>query len=442
MSRRARAFAVAVALALVLGSGGFVRTAVADEFDVSVDSIDELSGLTAVVAHSDDGVNLRAKPGPDGKIIDTLPDGTVVSLRVDEVDTVYGDDDTRWWPVRFDGQDGWIAGFYLDDAGGASPSDGESGDSSSETSSFAAGDYIAAKTDDGTGLNIRSGAGKDFERVGSVADGDVVQVMDGPENDDNGDAWYLVTDGDVTGYVFAGFVVAASQPDAPADEPDQQEVVFAIGDYVTSADGDGVNIRYRGFVGSDVVGALGGAGVAQIVGKASFDDEGMAWYKVDDGDVRGYALGDLLVATDGPPPPPTGPTGTFINPVASYVFTQAYGCTGFSFEPYDANIGCNFHNGIDLAAPSYTPILAADGGKVVAAGWCDCGLGYYVEIDHENGFSTVYGHMAEQPYVFVGQEVNQGDEIGPMGSTGMSTGPHVHFMIKLNGSTVNPQEYV
>ena len=56
--------------------------------------------------------------------------------------------------------------------------------------------------------------------------------------------------------------------------------------------------------------------------------------------------------------------------------------------------------------------------------------------------STVYGHMAEQPYVFVGQEVEQGETIGPVGSTGASTGPHVHFMIKLNGSTVDPMGYL
>ncbi len=364
---------------------------------------------------------------------------------IDEADTVYDEDGTRWWPVRFDGQDGWIAGFYLDDAGGASPSDGDSDAPGSDAPSFGSGDYVAAETDDGTGLKIRSGAGKDFDRIGSVSEGDVVQVMDGPEFDDDGNAWYLVTDGDVTGYVFAGFLVAASQPEAPANEPEREEVVFAIGDYVTSADADDVNIRHRGFIGSDVVGAIAGNGVARIVGRATFDDDGLAWYKVEDGDVRGYALGDLLVATEAPPPPPapaTGPTGSFIYPLASYVFTQAYGCTGLSIEPYDANLGCNFHNGIDLAAASYTPILAADGGTVTAAGWCDCGLGYYVEIDHGNGFSTVYGHMAEQPYVFVGQEVNRGDTIGPIGSTGASTGPHVHFMIKLNGSTVNPQDYL
>ncbi|MDP9356750.1 MAG: M23 family metallopeptidase, partial [Chloroflexota bacterium] len=108
---------------------------------------------------------------------------------------------------------------------------------------------------------------------------------------------------------------------------------------------------------------------------------------------------------------------------------------------YDATLGCNFHNGIDLAAPAYTPLLAADGGTVTAAGWCDCGLGFYVAIDHGNGFETVYGHMAEQPYVYVGQAVSQGQVIGPVGSTGLSTGPHVHFILKVGGGTVDPSGY-
>jgi murein DD-endopeptidase MepM/ murein hydrolase activator NlpD len=142
--------------------------------------------------------------------------------------------------------------------------------------------------------------------------------------------------------------------------------------------------------------------------------------------------GELLVAAaSAVPEKPSGPTGTFMYPVEGYVFTQAYGCSGLWLEPYDANLGCPFHNGIDLAAPAYTPIMAADGGTVIASGWCDCGLGFYVEIDHGNGFATIYGHMAEQPYVAVGHTVNQGDVIGPIGSTGISTGPHVHFIVKL-----------
>jgi uncharacterized protein YgiM (DUF1202 family) len=436
---RGRVIAVAAALTLVLGSVGIgAGAASAAQFEVSVDSIEALSGLTAVVANSDDGVNFRSKPSQDSEVIDKLPDGTVVALRIDETDTVYGDDDIRWWPVRYNGNDGWIAGLYLADANGASPSDGDSGDNSDDGSAFESGSYVAASTDDGTGLNIRSGAGTDFEKIGSIPDGDVVQIMGDVEWDADGDAWYLITDGDVTGWVFSGYIVAASEFEASDDEDvELEDPAFTTHDWIQSADGDAINIRESNSRDSEIVGTMPGDGIAEIIAKVHWDDDGAVWYRIDSDGTRGYVLGSLFVAAEAPQPP-SGPTGSFIYPLASYTFTQAFGCTGLSIEPWDASVGCNFHNGIDLATKAGTPIMAADGGTVVAAGWCDCGLGYYVEIDHGNGFSTVYGHMLEQPWVSVGQEVNQGDQIGPVGSTGASTGPHVHFMIKLNGTAVDP----
>jgi murein DD-endopeptidase MepM/ murein hydrolase activator NlpD len=132
----------------------------------------------------------------------------------------------------------------------------------------------------------------------------------------------------------------------------------------------------------------------------------------------------------------------FIHPLASYTRTQGFGCSSLGFYSYNAEWGCAVHNGLDLAAPSGTAILASADGSVVAAGWCNCGLGYYVEIDHGNGYHTLYGHMASQPYVSVGQQVTQGETIGPVGSTGISTGPHVHFMIRIDGDAVNPEDYL
>ena len=135
-------------------------------------------------------------------------------------------------------------------------------------------------------------------------------------------------------------------------------------------------------------------------------------------------------------------TGAFDYPLQSWVFTQAFGCSPYWFEPWDASVGCNFHNGVDLAADAYTPLLAADGGIVEYAGWCDCGLGYYVKIDHGNGFETIYGHMAEMPWVSAGEAVAKGDVIGPVGSSGASTGPHVHFIVELNGVAQDPLAYL
>lgn len=100
----------------------------------------------------------------------------------------------------------------------------------------------------------------------------------------------------------------------------------------------------------------------------------------------------------------------------------------------------SFHSGLDIAVPSGTPIAAARAGTVIQAGWRG-DYGYAVEIGHGNGVSTLYGHMS-QILVNVGQNVNRGDTIGRSGSTGNSTGPHVHFEIRVNGTRVNPEQYL
>jgi lipoprotein NlpD len=96
------------------------------------------------------------------------------------------------------------------------------------------------------------------------------------------------------------------------------------------------------------------------------------------------------------------------------------------------------HEGIDIAGASGTPIVAAASGTVTKAGWDDWGLGNEIEIKHPNGSITVYGHN-RRLLVTKGQQVNQGEVIAEMGSTGNSTAPHLHFEVHPNGRVaVNP----
>lgn len=429
------------------------------------------SGATARV-DDPDGVNMRAEPNADSAVLAPLAPGTIVELRLDESDTVIIGN-VRWWPVRVYGEDGWIAGAYLADESGneeVAPAPLEDGNADQDVSepeapgreavTFQAGQYVSADASDG--LVIRAEAAPAAEPVGSVAGGEIVQVMEGPTSFDRSvNGWYLITTGDVTGYVDGDLLAPADQPAPPEESvepppPARQTAVFGTGDTVSPVDSDGVNVRADASTDAEVVATLGPDAAIEVVGEATFDREGNVWYPVVSGDVTGYAAADFLVAAVGPEPtgvpeappdlpaPPTrsSVTGTFVMPVSGYTFTQPYGCSPYAFEPWDGALGCNFHNGIDLAAPAYTPIMASDGGTVKYAGWCDCGLGYYVEIDHGSGFATVYGHMAEMPYVATGQNVGQREVIGPMGSTGQSTGSHTHFMIKLNGSTVDPLGYL
>ena len=98
------------------------------------------------------------------------------------------------------------------------------------------------------------------------------------------------------------------------------------------------------------------------------------------------------------------------------------------------------HKGIDIAATRGTPILATASGKVSFAGWSS-GYGYLVKIDHGNGVETYYGHCSKL-YVSAGDTVEAGEQIAAVGSTGNSTGNHLHFEIRLDGKQVNPQTYV
>jgi len=98
------------------------------------------------------------------------------------------------------------------------------------------------------------------------------------------------------------------------------------------------------------------------------------------------------------------------------------------------------HTGTDIAAPSGTPVLAADGGIVVRAGWAG-GYGKLVEIHHGNGLSTRYAHLS-QISVRLGQKVEPGTVVGRVGSTGQSTGDHLHFEVRENGMARDPMAYL
>ena len=102
--------------------------------------------------------------------------------------------------------------------------------------------------------------------------------------------------------------------------------------------------------------------------------------------------------------------------------------------------GSDWHPGIDIANDYGTPVAAAADGRVSFAGWYS-GYGNLIHIDHGNGIVTLYGHNASI-LVSVGQQVHKGDIIAKMGSTGASTGPHVHYEVQVNGTAVNPASFL
>ena len=128
-------------------------------------------------------------------------------------------------------------------------------------------------------------------------------------------------------------------------------------------------------------------------------------------------------------------TGSFVFPVASY----SYISSRFGQRVHPITGVLKNHNGMDIASNMGTSVYAADGGKVVLAEWYG-GYGNCIMIDHGNGYKTLYGHLSTIG-VKSGQAVNQGDVIGQVGSTGNSTGPHLHFEVYMNGSRIDPEQF-
>ena len=127
-------------------------------------------------------------------------------------------------------------------------------------------------------------------------------------------------------------------------------------------------------------------------------------------------------------------TGSMMWPVNGTV------TSGFGYRIHPILGGRRLHTGIDIAAPSGAAIWAADGGLVIYAAWIS-GYGNTVAIDHGGGISTLYAHQSSIA-VGYGQTVAKGQAIGAVGSTGYSTGPHLHFEVRVNGSPVDPMGYL
>lgn len=161
-------------------------------------------------------------------------------------------------------------------------------------------------------------------------------------------------------------------------------------------------------------GTAGQGGPFESAGNASFKALFDSWKKLDQ-------LQDGVIAIPSDKPVK-----------ANVEFTSGFGVRSDPFER-----GAAMHPGIDLAGQYGTPIYATAEGTVVRAGWNSGGYGNLVELDHGRGISTRYGHMSAI-LVRAGDHVTRGEQIGRMGSTGRSTGNHLHYEVRIDGRPVNP----
>ena len=137
----------------------------------------------------------------------------------------------------------------------------------------------------------------------------------------------------------------------------------------------------------------------------------------------------------------TAAAPAFVKPVDGAVLSQGFGCSDVGVEPVDTDCpGGHWHSGIDLAAALGTTVVASAAGKahvVLSA----TGFGLHVVIDHGGGLQTLYGHLSAVA-IGDGDEVSAGQPIGAVGSTGNSTGPHLHFEVDRNGVAEDPRTLI
>ncbi len=193
-------------------------------------------------------------------------------------------------------------------------------------------------------------------------------------------------------------------------------------------------------------GVAKGETLYSIAKKYGVDPQAVLNFPFNDiGDDLSINVGTVLIVPGGEPPRPAAPprpqyyaragkgAGTPIAGGGSFIWPVGGTITSFF---------AGWHPGLDVANSASPGVAASDGGRVIVAGWPDRqGYGNRVVIDHGNGYTTLYAHLSRM-YVSVGDFVNKGDIIGQMGSTGRSTGAHLHFEIHKNGGALNPLNFL
>lgn len=186
--------------------------------------------------------------------------------------------------------------------------------------------------------------------------------------------------------------------------------------------------------------------IYSIAKKLQTDPQGIVDFPMNtfsDDETFAIVAGQTLIVPDGVMPNEAAPTA----PTLANILTPdagAVSATGKFVWPAFGRITQPFryyHPGIDIANHDGGPIVAADSGVVVAAGWDNTGYGNRIIIDHGNGYHTLYGHLSVIGAA-VGTRVTRGSVIGQMGSTGRSTGTHLHFEIRTAGGNVDPQGFL
>ena len=206
--------------------------------------------------------------------------------------------------------------------------------------------------------------------------------------------------------------------------------IIRIGQKLTILPTDGITYRIGR---NDTV-----AKIAQRYGVSA--DNILAYNKISS---TSLTIGQTIVIPGGRPPAPPAAAVARTAPVSP--ITAPGSSSTRLLWPTDARRITQYytwrHGGVDIAGPSGTTIYAAEEGIIEVAGWNRGGYGYYIIIDHGGGLKTLYAHNSKLQ-VAAGDRVERGQRIANVGSTGRSTGPHLHFEVRLRGGRTNPLNYI
>jgi murein DD-endopeptidase MepM/ murein hydrolase activator NlpD len=217
------------------------------------------------------------------------------------------------------------------------------------------------------------------------------------------------------GYDYNGrLATLAAETERRVKAIEQRQLALAAA--LVSEDVDAASLQHLGFYPS-APGHDGVGGPADGKGDPTFKQLFMSWKKLD-------SLHDNAIAVPAD------------KPVKTAAFTSGYGVRSDPFRGSAA-----MHAGIDLSGPAGTPIYATADGKVSEAGWNSGGYGNLIKIDHGRGIETRYAHLSAVA-IRPGQQVKRGQLIGKMGSTGRSTGSHLHYEVRIDGRAVNPVPFM
>ncbi|MEY8329777.1 peptidoglycan DD-metalloendopeptidase family protein [Lachnospiraceae bacterium 48-33] len=278
-----------------------------------------------------------------------------------------------------------------------------------------------------TYLNVRDGIGTDKEIIGKMPGGSACEIL-GEQ-----DGWYQIRSGEVEGYVDKQYILSGYEANAEA---------MKLTSNVLQVNADNLNIRSEATTDSPVVTKVNTGDILDILGEAE------DWYHISINGQEGYVKAEYVLNLSTLPTAEkissSGERGDTDNGSGSYFWPlSGYSSISSSFSTRSNPFGgrsTEFHNGIDIPAPSGTSIMAVSNGWVAWSSYSSS-AGNWIGIDHGNGVYSIYMHMSSR-IAQTGDYVEAGQVIGLVGSTGRSTGAHLHLSICVDEIYVNPLDYV